>query len=170
VHKVTRLQIYSALLLALVVHMTVLHYFRIFGAKPDLLLLLVIFFGLFLGARMGLEVGIIAGLLKDIFAFDIFGVNMFVLGITGLLAGILNTKFYRESMATQATLVFSFSVFSMVLHYVLASSVLKFVNLSLFDYLGSSIIPAGIYTAIVAMPLFPKLIEIYGLADAQQFL
>jgi rod shape-determining protein MreD len=170
VHKVTRLQVYFAVLAALAVHMTVLVHFKIFGAKPDLLLCLTIFFGLFLGARMGLEVGIVAGFLKDIFAFDVFGVNMFVMGMAGLLAGMLNTKFFRESMGTQVTLVFSLSIFSMALHYILAASVLKFVNLGLFDYLASSIIPASIYTAIVAIPLFPKLIDMYGLQNRQQFL
>jgi rod shape-determining protein MreD len=167
---VTRLRIFIILALALVIHMTVLGYLNIFGAKPDLLLALTIFFALFLGGRMGLETGIMAGFLKDIFSFDVFGVNMFVLGITGLLVGMLNTKFYKESRMTQVGIVFVFSVFSMVVHYIFASSVLKFVNLGLLDYLASSIIPASLYTALVSFAVFPMLIEMYSLRDRRQFL
>lgn len=165
-----RFEIYMALFAALAIHLTVLSYFRISGARPDLILLLVIFFALFLGGRMGLEIGIAAGLLKDIFAFDIFGVNMFILGMTGLLAGALNTKFFKEARGTQVMLVFAFSIFSMVLHYILATAVLRYVNLGLFDYLASSIIPASIYTAAAAFFLFPWLIELYGFQERRQFL
>ena len=169
-HKVTRFRIFLALVIALAVHMTVLDHLKVFGAKPDLMLLLTIFFSLFLGARRGLETGIMAGFLKDIFSFDVFGVNMFVLGVTGFMVGALNTKFYKESRSIQIGLVFVFSIFSMVLHYIMASSVFKFVNLSLLDYLLSSIIPAGFYTAIVSIPIFPYLIEVFGLRERRQFL
>jgi rod shape-determining protein MreD len=169
-HKVTRLQVFLALSMALAIHMTVLEYFKIFGAKPDLMLLLTIFFALFLGSRRGLETGVMAGFLKDIFAFDIFGVNMFVLALTGFMVGAVNTKFYRESRSTQFGIVLTFSIISMILHYIMASSVLRFVNLGLMDYLISSIIPASLYTAVVSIPLYPYLIESYRLKDRRQFL
>ena len=166
----TRFQVFLALVLALAIHMTLLVHVKIFGVKPDLMLALVVFFALFLGGRLGLETGIAAGLLKDIFAFDVFGVNMLVLGMTGLLVGLANTKFYRESRLTQVGIVFISSIFSMALHYVIASSVLKFVHLGLFDYLTSSIIPASLYTALVCLFIYPRLIGIYGLEDRRQFL
>jgi rod shape-determining protein MreD len=167
---VTFFRIFLALMAALVIHMTVLGYFNIFGARPDLLLILTIFFAIFLGGRSGLQAGIAAGFLKDIFAFDVFGVNMLVLGVTGFLVGILNDKFYSQSRGTQVGLVFSFSVFSMSLHYIIASSVLRFVNLGLLDYMISSILPASLYTAAVSFFVFPWLVKLYGLEERRQFL
>jgi len=70
VYKIKRLNIYFVLALALFLQVTVLNYVKISGTKPDLMLICVIFFGLFLGGGAGFEAGIIAGLLKDIFALD----------------------------------------------------------------------------------------------------
>jgi rod shape-determining protein MreD len=169
-HKVTRFQVFLAIFIALVVHMTILDRFNLFGAKPDLMLLLTIFFALFLGPRRGLEAGLLAGFMKDLFAFDVFGVNMLVLACTGFLAGAVNTNLYRESRSTQFGIVFVFSVTSMILHFIIASSVLRFVNLGLLDYLTSSIIPASFYTAVISFFVYPYLIEAYRLEDRRQFL
>lgn len=166
-HKIGRFGIYSILMIALFVHIIFLDRIRIWGAGPDLVFLSVLFFSLFLGARTGLEVGIAAGLLKDIFSMDIFGVNTLVLGATGLVAGILNTKFFKESAGTQLVLAFSFAVFSMLAHYGL---VLKYASLGLAEYITCSVIPTGVYTAIIAVPIFSKLIDIYGLKESEDFL
>ena len=48
-YKITRFQIYLILFAALFLQGGVLNYVKIFGAKPDLLVIAVIFFGLFLG-------------------------------------------------------------------------------------------------------------------------
>ena len=48
------------MLLALLVNATVLDHFRIFGARPDLMIVCVTFFGLFLGRAAGLETGLVA--------------------------------------------------------------------------------------------------------------
>ena len=53
-YKIARIQIYLILIAALFLQGGILNYIKIFGAKPDLLLMLVIFFGLFLGPAAGL--------------------------------------------------------------------------------------------------------------------
>lgn len=168
--KIGRFSIYSMLLAAIFLHITVLNYVKIFGAKPDLILMMVIFFALFLGARTGLEIGVVAGLLRDIFAFDLFGVNTVTLAISGLLIGMLNTKFFKESTLTQVILVFSFTIFSMLLHYALSSVLSRYSNIRIFDYFISSIIPNSIYTALLAAPVFSKLIDIYELNEPEDLL
>jgi rod shape-determining protein MreD len=130
----------------------------IFGIKPDLLLIFIVFFGLFLGWETGLESGIIAGFLKDIFTFYNFGVNAFIFGLMGFLAGILNTKFFKESKTTQIFLVLFFAVFS------------KFFLAGWHECLLTYILPAGIYTALVSIPIFSKLIVVYGLKEHEDFL
>jgi len=171
VHKVRRLHIYLALAAALAIHLTFLNKLMIFGARPDLILIVVVFFALFRDWRMGLELGLISGLLKDLFAFDLFGVNTLVLGVVGFSAGVMNAKLFRESRMTQFISVFALAAFSMWFHYFVISFRSKGSYLiTLSDYLFFSVLPASIYTALVSVPIFAKFIAIYNLTDSEYFL
>ncbi len=159
---------YLIIFVALFLQMTVLNYVKIFGSKPDLALIAVIFFGLFLGEGGGLESGIMAGLLKDVLALDFFGINAFILGLTGFIVGFLNTKFFKESKITEFVIVFSFTAFSMSIHFALVSVFSKSLVLNFFEYLTTSVMPTSIYTSLVAIPIFSKFIEIYNLKESEE--
>lgn len=169
-HKIGRLQIYLILTLALIVHLTLLDHIKIFGIKPDLMLIPVIFFGLFLGAGKGLESGLAAGILKDLFALDFLGINTCILGITGFLAGALGTKFSSQSKNTHILLVIFLTAFSMTLHYILASRFSKWVNLGFGEYFGSAVVPTSIYTTLLSIPIFSKLMNRYEMSGSEDYL
>lgn len=169
-HTISRLQIYLMLLLCLLLQLTVLDHLKLFGVKPDLLLIIVVFFGLFLGRGVGMEAGIIAGLGKDLYALDFFGINALILAATGMVAGILGAQFSRESNRTQFLLVLMLSSFSMILHFIIVSVFSKWVYLGFGEYLAGSVIPTGIYTALVSVPVFIKLQNTYGLRSSEEYL
>lgn len=54
---------------------TYLNYFRVFGVKPDLLLISVVIASLYYDWQWGLFFSICAGLFKDILGVNIFGIN-----------------------------------------------------------------------------------------------
>ena len=164
-HKIKRPHICLIILAASFIHLTVLNYIKILGAVPDILLLFVVFFGLFLGPRMGFESGLAAGFLEDIFSVGIFWVNTLIFGAVGLLAGVTKMKFFKESKLTQALLVFTITIFAMSLRYMSASLLMRPIKISFFEYLFSSIIPVSIYTCLVSIPLFSKFIGIYNLRE-----
>lgn len=168
--KINRMYIYSLLFLAFIIHLTVLTRVRIFRAEPDIMLSCVLFFGLFLGPRFGLETGIAAGLLKDIYSFDIFGTNTFVFALTGLLAGAVRGKFFRESKITQALLVFIFSMFAMITHFIIAMLLTRRLSVSMAEYIFSSAIPSSVYTSAVSVPIFLNLINVFGLKEDSGYL
>jgi rod shape-determining protein MreD len=169
-HKIGRLGAYTIMAAALLIQLTFLGRFRIFGAEPDLMLLCVTFFGLFLGPAAGLETGAVAGAMMDIFSLDYFGINTFVYTATGLLSGALNTSFVRESRRTQALIVFFCTAFSMCLHFFLASVFSGSVELGFYEYLRACVIPAGLYTAAVSIPVFAKLSGVYNLREREDLL
>ncbi|MBN2452777.1 MAG: rod shape-determining protein MreD [Candidatus Omnitrophica bacterium] len=169
-HTIGRLQIYFILALALLLQVTVLRHIAIFGVRPDLLVMLAVFFGLFLGPGRGLETGIVAGALADLFALDFFGIHIFIFGLTGLLAGILGTKFSRDSARTRCLLVAVLTAFSMALHFFIASIFSGWIGLSFGGYFLGSVFPVCIYTALISIPIFFKLIEIYGLRGSEEYL
>lgn len=169
-YKISRLQIYFILALGLLLHLTVLDRIMIFGAKPDLMLIPVIFFGFFLGRNAGLESGFVAGLSKDLFALDIFGINTLIFAITGFLAGLLGTQFSRESKRTQFLVVMLLTAFSMMLHFAIVSVLSKRIYLNIGEYFTASVIPACVYTGLVSIPVFIKLMDLYRLRGSEDYL
>ena len=169
-HKIGRAQIYLILAFALILHLTLLDHIKIFGVKPDLMLIPVIFFGLFLGAGKGMESGIAAGVLKDLFALDYFGINTCILGITGFLAGVLGAKFSRDSKNTRILLVIFLTAFSMTAHYIIASIFSRRISLGFGGYFRAAVIPASIYTMLISIPIFYKLMKRYKVGGSEDYL
>ena len=109
-NKVNRFKMYMVLIAVFFLQVAVLNLISIGPAKPDPGVLFVIFIAVFFGWEAGLEAGFVFGLLKDIYSLDIFGVNTIALAVTGLVAGFLSTKLFRESRITQALIVFAFTL------------------------------------------------------------
>lgn len=164
------MQIYLILLIAILLHIGALNNLKIFGVKPDILLVSVVFFALYLGPGAGLESGIAAGLLKDIFAVDFFWVNTFTLALTGLAVGLVNDKFFKESKKTVFAVVLLSMVFSMSLHYFLEKFLSRNLALGYFDFILSSIIPASLYTALASIPLYVVFVNTYHLKEADDYI
>jgi rod shape-determining protein MreD len=165
-----RSHLYILLVAALLAQLTVMHLIKIFGAEPDLMLIIVIFFGFFFGAGAGLEAGVAAGIMKDIFVIDFFGTNAFVYGTSGLLAGLVSGKLNKESRMSQFVLGALFTAFSMSIHYILVSILSKGLALGYTEYLVSSILPVSAYTGLIAIPCFYKLTHLYGLRHLEELL
>jgi rod shape-determining protein MreD len=170
VHKITRPRIYLILGAAVFVHLTALVRIRIFNSAPDLVLMCVIFFGIFLGPRMGLEAGLVGGLLTDIFSFGAFGMNALISGITGFLAGAFSAKVFKESSMIQFLAVFLFESVSMALHFAAAASAAGLLHIPFHVYLANSVLPSAVYTAAVSLVAFPVLIRAFGLEREEEFL
>ena len=169
-NTISRLSFYAILTAVFLIQATVLEYIKVAGAKPDLIFLLVIFFSLFFGAKTGIEAGFVSGLLKDIYSLDVFGINTITLALTGLIAGILSPKFFKESALTQFTLVFAFALLSMLVHFTASLLILKTDYISLSEYLWALMIPSSLYTALASFAIFPILISRYRLKEQEDYL
>ena len=169
-YAIKRAHIYSLMFLALVIHMALLDHIQISGSKPDIFLIMVVFIALFFGQRAGFESGVIAGVMKDLFTLDYFGMNVFILAVTGLVIGSINTKFSRDSKGAHAFIVAVFTVAAMSLHYILFSIFSNPIGMRFTNYLSASIIPTVIYTSIIAIPIFSKLIGLYNLRDMDELI
>jgi rod shape-determining protein MreD len=69
----------------------------VFGvwAKPELLLLLVIFWGLYSGIRYSITTAVICGLLKDTFSILPFGTYLFVFIVAAYLTTLVRNTIYQ---------------------------------------------------------------------------
>jgi rod shape-determining protein MreD len=165
-----RFPLYIILIAAFLIQLLFLDHIKIALAKPDLLVLLVVFFALFFGPGTGAEAGFVAGLFKDAYSLDIFGVNVMLLSLMGIITGILSPKLFRESKLTQALLVFTSSMLYMIVHYFVSSLILKITYVTLPEYIYGLILPSSFYTSIISVPIFSILINKYRLKENAEYL
>lgn len=98
--------------------------FNVFGGwlKPDLLLILVVFFNLYLGIRHGLMTAFIAGFIRDSFSTHIFGLSivslLFCAYMTIFIKRYLN---YIGSGSSRMMIVFLVSIVNVGIYFLLSS-------------------------------------------------
>ena len=165
-----RFPLYIILIAAFLIQLLFLNHINVAGVKPDLMVLLVVFFAIFFGPGTGAETGFLSGLLKDIYSLDTFGVDSVLLSLVGLITGILSPKLFRESKLTQGLLVFVSSVLCMTIHYFASSLMLKTAYVTLPEYLYGLILPSSFYTAMLSVLLFPVLINMCHLKENAEYL
>lgn len=85
------------ILIALAVQTTILAHLAFFGARPDVLLILVISFALLRGPDEGKWFGLAGGLVSDLFLTRLFGMQTLIKMLTGYWAGSLAGKFFSEN-------------------------------------------------------------------------
>jgi rod shape-determining protein MreD len=169
-NKINRYSLYAVLICAFLIQILFLDHVKIAFVKPDLMVILVVFFAIFFGPAAGVEAGFLCGLFKDIYSLDIFGANVLMLSLTGLTVGILSPKLFRESKLTQALLVFISSLLYMIVHFFVSSFILKITYVTLPEYLYGLILPSSLYTAILSLLIFPILVNKYRLKDNVEYL
>ena len=81
-------------------------WFRIFGVMPNLFVILTLFIGLFYNKIAGVTYGIFFGILLDLFIGKKVGISAMMLGIVGLIGGIFDKNFSKESRLTIMVMVF----------------------------------------------------------------
>ena len=103
--------------------------FNTFGrwGKPELLLILIIFFNLYLGIRYGLACAFFAVVLKDAFSTQIFGIYIFLFMACAFLATVMRRNFYRPGSRLSRLVVTG----GVVIVFVLAQAVLYSMNYDL---------------------------------------
>ncbi len=131
------------------------NWFTIAGVSPNLFVILVLFLGLFAGKRVGVPMGIFFGILLDFFASKKIGISAIVLGTIGIIAGILDKNFSKDSkitiilMTILSTSIYEIGVY--ILNYIIISTnieILLFIRILLIEV---------IYNAILTIILYPIL-------------
>ena len=133
------------------------NWFTIAGISPNPFVMLVLFLGLFAGKRVGVPMGIFFGIFLDFFASKKIGISAILLGIIGILAGILDKNFSKDSkitiiiMTILATVIYEIGVY--MLNYIILSTnieILLFIKILLIEALYNTII------TIILYPLLQK--------------
>lgn len=100
-------------------------WFKIAGVMPNLFVILVFYIGLFSGRSMGLTYGIIFGIILDLLVGENVGMTAIMLGITGIVGGILDKNFSKDSRITIMLMVVGSTVIYEIGMYILRYAILK---------------------------------------------
>lgn len=73
---------------------------------PDLMLVMVVFAGIFRGPIDGLVAGLIAGVIRGLFSVDTLLLDVILFPAVGLISAAISNLFYRHNAANQLLMVF----------------------------------------------------------------
>lgn len=125
------------------------------GVKPNLLLIITVFFGFAVSTNNGMLTGFFCGLLCDIFFGSFIGIYSFLFMLLGGFAGVLAKVFYQDDIIFPCvTVALADGLFGFVYY------VLMFLLRGRFEfvsYLNSIILPELLYTLIISFFLIPVL-------------
>ncbi len=125
---------------------------------PDLVLILVVSFGLLRGSDQGLFFGLFAGFFLDLLSGGIIGVQALSKMILGFASGFMEKNIFKDSFLIPsatvfvATLIFeSFNIFM----YLAFNA-----NYNFFSTFFSTVIPLALYNAILTPLVYHLLLKV----------
>ncbi len=137
------------ILLCILLQSTVCQMISIASIKPNLLIILIVSFGLMQGRRTGMVVGFLCGLLVDIFFESILGFNALIYLWVGYFSGYFYRIFYDDDIKTPLLLIsvsdLAYGVIQYGFRFLLRGRV------DFFFYLGKVILPEMFYTLILTI-------------------
>ncbi|MGE5197685.1 MAG: rod shape-determining protein MreD [Deltaproteobacteria bacterium] len=136
------------------IQVTVLDYFRIFGTKPDLILIAVVITSLFCDLKWAISLSIAAGILKDSFTTVTFPLNSLLLPLWSFLAIKLSRRFSLDVNFVRAILIFIIAVFNAVAVRMIYLYTGTLVSLGIFLRIA---LLGSFYTALASLLIFKVL-------------
>jgi rod shape-determining protein MreD len=132
-------------IISLVLQSTLFSHLAVAGVKPDLPLIIIIFYALFNGSKEGALVGLLGGFLQDLMFGQNLGMNALAKFTVGYLFGSLERKIYKENLFIPMIVVFSGTFLNETILYVLR--LIDGVPLNYLTSLQSVILSTAVYNS-----------------------
>ena len=129
------------------------NWFTISGVMPNILVIFVLFIGLFSNRITGVVYGVVIGGILDLVIGMQIGINAFGLGVIGFLAATFDKNFSKDSRATIMFMVLGATLIYEVMVYILNYIVLS-TNIEIMNFVRILAIEI-IYNLIIVIILYP---------------
>ncbi len=146
------------ILLFLILQSTLCQKIAVASIKPNLLIILIVSFGLMRGRRSGMMIGFFCGLFADLFFESIIGFNAIIYMWVGYLSGYFYRIFYDDDIKTPLFLISVSDLAYGIIHY--GFRFLLRGRIHFFTYLGRVILPEMFYTLILTIICYRILYQI----------
>jgi rod shape-determining protein MreD len=140
-----------SLFIAVFLQVTVLNFFQIYGYKPDLVLILIIFYAFLKDQMEGAFWGFVGGLLKDVATGGSFGLNALSFMAAGYLVGLTQMAFNKDNPYVVSLVTLLASFLNGLIHYALLSYLSIHISLGVvfkISFFGA------LYNTILALLLY----------------
>jgi len=142
-----------SVILLIAVQSTWLAEIELFGlVKPDMILILVIAYGLYHGYYKGAFLGLIAGLFMDVLSGGVIGIGALVKMAAGFSAGLLQKLIFKDNLLVPTLAVFLgtviFESFNLLMHISFHA------NYRFSLLFVSAIFPLAVYNSLLAPILY----------------
>lgn len=145
------------IILFLVLQTTLLDYVAIYGIKPNLILVFVMVTALIRGNTEGGAVGFFSGLALDMLFGSVLGFYALLGFLTGLAAGSVNRRLFRENLLVVLVFTFVYSVIYEAGVYIL--NTIMSGEIDLLYPLTRVVLPEAVYNCIAAVLIYALLIR-----------
>lgn len=140
------------LLFGIILQTTVVNYIAIFGVKPDLLLIIVVYLGFKRGSLTGEISGFFGGFLEDLFTGNLIGINALAKTIIGYIVGLARGKLAFENTITQVVITFIATLVGVIISFFAAVIFTSYIP-SILGTIKYAVI-ASFYNGILAIFIF----------------
>ncbi len=128
-------------------------WFTIAGVMPNLIVIFILFVGLFTGKKLGLILGIILGFYIDIIIGRQIGISGIMLGLIGLAGEYLDKNFSKESRLTIVIMIISATLVFEVGCYIFNTMTLN-MSIEIFSFVKTLLIEI-LYNIIITIIIYP---------------
>ncbi|QCX32491.1 rod shape-determining protein MreD [Caloramator sp. E03] len=104
-------------IIAIVIQQSLISSINIFGAKFDIVYVLIICFSLLRNELESVVFALICGIIRDSFFPFVFGINCIIYIITAFLLAKLQKRIYRDSLIIPVFFTFVFTILKTILYY-----------------------------------------------------
>ena len=146
-------------IVAYYLHSNFFSWFTIVGIMPNIFVILILFIGLFASRTMGTAYGVAVGVFLDLLIGNKVGIYAVSLGTIGLLAGIFDKNFSKNSRMTIMVMVLASTIIFEILKYIL-SYIFVGTNIEIFNFIKILFVEV-IYNLILTIIIYP-LIQKFG--------
>lgn len=127
--------------------------FRIAGIMPNIFIILMLYIGLYMGRSYGIIYGIIYGIFIDIWIGKNLGITSIALAIIGLLGGIFDKNFSKDSRITVmfmgAICTITYEVVVYIMQYFIVG-----INIEIIEFIKILLIEI-LYNLLLIVILYP---------------
>ncbi|MDQ7822436.1 MAG: rod shape-determining protein MreD [Candidatus Eremiobacteraeota bacterium] len=127
-----------------------LHYFPLWGVRPDLVLILVAMLGLFNGLADGVAFGLAAGFIMSLVSTGTAGVFCLAYSLTAYLSALVKEKIHPDYYFVPAAVAAGATVLSTVL-FVTSGALLR--HGKNIDHIKEIIVPLIVMNVVLSIPM-----------------
>lgn len=132
------------------------NWFVIFGVKPNLFVILVLFIGLFMGRNYGVCFGIAFGLILDFLIGRNIGISSVMLGIVGIMGGYIDKNFSKDSRITIMLMVAITTIIFELGEFIIQNFILSYAFIEI-DIFAKTLLIEVLYNIILTVIVYPLL-------------